>query len=261
MPRVSAAGWAKPTGPHEARPDGVPAILGDARKWWARRTRAFAYPTRLGFLLALLLGSSEANALTGADPDSVTLQRYTVVVAGTKGRCTGVVLAQDIVLTAAHCLEAGKLRVATSDVTEAVPHPQYSAAQRGSPDLAILKLAKPLPDRFTPVFLEPRLPGDGTDLIAAGYGKSADKEAKGNPVLRTVLQHIAVRYSTYLTLTGVGESAAGAAPGDSGGPVFSYRGLYALVAIMVGYSGRNTIAIAIAPNYAWIKETMAKLGA
>jgi hypothetical protein len=231
--------------------------------------RAFAHPTRLhvALLLAVLVGCGPAHALTGADPDGVSVQRYTVVVAGTKGHCTGVVLAQDMVLTAAHCLQAGTLHVylslspvALGDVVQAIPHPLYNAAQRGSPDLAILKLAKPLPDRFTPVFLEPRLPGNGADLIVAGYGRSAESDTKPNLVLRTVLQHIAVRYSTYLTLTAVGDSAAGAAPGDSGGPVFTYRGMYALVAIMVGNSERFTIAVAIAPNYAWIKETMAKLG-
>lgn len=221
----------------------------------------------LTFLLALLLGGGKAHALMGADPDAVTVQRYTVVVMGAKGRCTGAVVAQDIVLTAAHCLEAGKLRVVTSfrpasftDVTQAVRHPNYRAAERGSPDLAILKLAKPLPASFSPVHLEPRWVNSGADLVVAGYGKSADNDKGTNLVLRTVLQHVANRYSTYLTLKGVGESAAGAAPGDSGGPVFSYRGLYALVAIMVGHADRYTIAISIAPNYAWIRETMEKMG-
>ncbi len=221
----------------------------------------------LALLLILLLGCSNAHALTGADPDAVTVQRFTVVVAGTKGRCTGVVLAQDIVLTAAHCLEAGKLRVVTSvrpaafiDVTRAVPHPNYKATERGSPDLAVLQLAKPLPGRFSPAHLEPRWVGEHADLIVAGYGKSADNDKGANPILRTVLQHVATRTSSYLTLTGVGESAAGAAPGDSGGPVFSYRGLYALVAIMVGHADRYTIAISIAPNYAWIRQTMERMG-
>jgi len=229
-------------------------------------TLRFAHPTTI-LLATLLLGCSDAHALTGADPDAVTLQRYTVVVAGTKGRCTGVVVAQDIVLTAAHCLEAGKLRVVTSfrptafvDVTQAVSHPNYKATERGSPDLAVLQLAKPLPGQFSPAHLEPRWVGEHADLIVAGYGKSAENDKGTNPVLRTVLQHVANRYSTYITLRGVGESAAGAAPGDSGGPVFSYRGLYALVAIMVGHADRTTIAISIAPNYAWIRETMERMG-
>jgi secreted trypsin-like serine protease len=229
-------------------------------------TRAVRVVRSLALLLALLLGCSDARALTGADPDAVSVQRYTVVVAGVKGRCTGVVVAQDIVLTAAHCLEAGKLRIATSvrtgtlsDVTRAMPHPDYKAAEHGSPDLAVLKLAKPLPGNFSPVHIEPRGVSEGADLVVAGYGKSADNDKGTNLVLRTVLQHVASRNSAYLTLTGVGDSAAGAAPGDSGGPVFSYRGLYALVAIMVGHSGRYTVAIAIAPNYAWIRQTMEKL--
>jgi hypothetical protein len=218
-------------------------------------------------LLALQLGCSDVHALTGADPDAVSVQRYTVVVAGTKGRCTGVVVAQDIVLTAAHCLEAGKLRITTtvrtatlSDVTQAVPHPNYKAAERGSPDLAILKLAKPLPGNFSPVHIEPRAVSENADLIVAGYGKSADNDKGQNLVLRTVLQHVESRTSAYLALKGVGDSVAGAAPGDSGGPVFSYRGMYALVAIMVGHADRYTVAIAIAANYAWIRETMEKLG-
>jgi Trypsin len=221
----------------------------------------------VAFLIPLLLCYSPARALTGGDLADVTVQRYAVVVAGAKGRCTGVVLAQDIVLTAAHCMEAGSLRVYLSfspvvliDVTHAVPHPLYNASQRGSPDLAILKLARPLPDGFRPAFIDPRLPNEGADLIIAGYGKSTENDGKAGPILRAVLQHIANRYSTYLTLTGIGESNAGAAPGDSGGPVFTYRGMYALVAIMVGHSSRHTVAIAIAPNYLWIKDTMERLG-
>ena len=47
-----------------------------------------------------------AGALVGADVADRAVQRYTVVVASAKGRCSGVVLAQDIVLTAAHCVQA-----------------------------------------------------------------------------------------------------------------------------------------------------------
>jgi hypothetical protein len=36
--------------------------------------------------------------------------------------------------------------------------------------------------------------------------------------------------------------------------------MYALVAIMVGHSSRYTMAVTIASNYEWIKDTIAKLG-
>jgi hypothetical protein len=47
---------------------------------------------------------------------------------------------------------------------------------------------------------------------------------------------------------------------QSGTPVFTYRGIHALVGIIVGGWPNYAVAVAIAPNYAWIKETMEKLG-
>src|SRR5689334_22839087 len=67
--------------------------------------------TILAIALALLtqvLSSGMANALVGADIADRTVQRYTVVIASQKGRCSGVVMAPDIVLTAAHCIIPGE---------------------------------------------------------------------------------------------------------------------------------------------------------
>ena len=75
-----------------------------------------------------------------------------------------------------------------------------------------------------------------------------------------VLLRVSEKFPTYVTLVSSREETAEAGPGDSGGPIFSYRGMTALVAIMVGHADRYTIAISIAPNYAWIRETMEKLG-
>ena len=67
-----------------------------------------ARQTILSAALALsalqFLFSGSANSLVGADLVDLSLQRYTVIVANAKGHCTGVVLAQNIVLTAAHCV-------------------------------------------------------------------------------------------------------------------------------------------------------------
>src|SRR5262249_12091340 len=121
-------------------------------------------------LAAAILCPGHAEALVGADLADRTIQRYTVVVGSPKGRCTGVVLAQNIVLTAAHCIVRGEKfwvggnagggsRVIPPSPLSAVdgvaPHPLFSRKATGSPDLAILKLAKPLPDRFIPAVLSP----------------------------------------------------------------------------------------------------------
>jgi len=148
-----------------------------------------------------------------------------------------------------------------SPVAEIVQHPLYTSRDSGSPDLAILKLAKPLPDRFIPAVLNPRSPSVGDDLIVAGYGKSAAGDSGASVVLRMVLQRVSESIRGWVVLTSVGEDAANAGPGDSGGPVFAYRGMHSLVGLMIGVSGRRTRAVALAAHYDWIRESMRKLAA
>ncbi|MDB5577453.1 MAG: peptidase and chymotrypsin/Hap [Bradyrhizobium sp.] len=226
----------------------------------------------LALVISLSLSGGPAGALVGADVADRTVQRFTVVVAGAKGRCSGVVLAPDIVLTAAHCVRRGErfhvggnlgggYQTGLSPVAEIVQHPLYTSGDSGSPDLAILRLAKPLPDRFVPAALNPRVPSIGDDLIVAGYGKSAAGDSAASVVLRMVLQRVSQSIRGWVVLTSVGEDAAGAGPGDSGGPVFAYRGMHSLVGLMVGVSGKQTKAVALAAHYDWIRETMRKLSA
>lgn len=224
----------------------------------------------LALVISLLLSGDPASALVGADVADRTVQRFTVVVAGAKGRCSGVVLAPDIVLTAAHCVKPGErfqiggqfgggYQTGFGPVAEIIPHPRYTPGDAGSPDLAILKLAKPLPDRFVAAVLNPRVPGVGDDLIVAGYGKSASADSGTSVVLRMVLQRVSQSIKGWLILTSVGEDATGAGSGDSGGPVFAYRGMHSLVGLMVAVSGKQTKAVAISAHYDWIRETMRRL--
>ena len=225
-------------------------------------------------LAASVFCADRSDALVGADLADRTIQRYTVVVGSLKGRCTGVVLAQNIVLTAAHCIVPGeKLWVGDSAgvapqsiapsrlnaVDEIVQHPLWSRKDVGSPDLAILKLAKPLPDRFIPAVLSPRHLAEGDNLIAAGYGKSSAEETRPSLVLRMVLLRVTQSFKGWAILTSVGEDRAGGAPGDSGGPLFAYRGLHTLVGLIVSVSDRRTRAVALAAHYSWIKQTQEKL--
>ena len=225
-------------------------------------------------LVACLLCAESAGALVGADLADRAIQRYTVVVGSPKGRCTGVVLAQDIVLTAAHCIVPGeKLWVGDtigggsqplppsqlSAVDEVVQHPLFSIKDTGSPDLAILRLAKPLPDRFIPAVLSPRHLAEGDNLLAAGYGKASAEEARPNLVLRMVLLRVINAFRGWAILTSISEDRAGGAPGDSGGPLFTYRGMHTLVGLIVSVSDKRTRAVALAAHYSWIKQTQERL--
>jgi Trypsin len=245
--------------------------------------------TILSAIAALLAASipcaDRSEALIGADIADRSIHRYTVVVGSAKGRCTGVVLAQDIVLTAAHCILTGERLWVSGDqappgslsaagqgghqsvrpsqlsaVDEIVQHPLFSRKDAGSPDLAILKLATPLPDRFIPATLGARHLAEGDNLIAAGYGKASADETRPTLVLRMVLLQVTRAFRGWAILTSISEDNAVGAPGDSGGPLFSYRGMHTLVGLIVSVSDRRTRAVALAAHYSWIKETQDRLG-
>jgi hypothetical protein len=227
----------------------------------------------LALLGAVIAHVNEASALVGADVADRTIARYTVLVAGKKGRCSGVVLAQNIVLTAAHCILPGETyRVGgnvsaddrvppalLADVEEIVKHPLYRREDAGSPDLAVLRLAKPLPDRFIPAELSPRGIADGGALIAAGYGKTSLKESAPKPALRMVLMRVTQTFRGWMILSSISEDPSGGGPGDSGGPVFTYRGMHTLAGLIVAVSEKRTKVLALAAHYSWIRETQEKL--
>jgi hypothetical protein len=190
------------------------------------------------------------------------VQRYTVVVATAKGPCSGVILAQDVVLTAAHCVRADlNVQVRGNPVIETVLHPLYSSTDADSPDLAILKLATPLPDRFTPAVVNPRGLSNGTDLIATGYGQSSINDYLAGTALRMVQLRVFDTSRGWVVLVSTRKDVLGAGPGDSGSPVYAYRGMYSLVALIVGGSRGHIRAVALAAHYGWIIDTVQKLGA
>jgi len=225
-------------------------------------------------LIFAFLAGGRADALVGADVADRTVQRYTVLIVSSKGKCSGVVVAQDIVLTAAHCVEgasnllvggrAGMDRLASppgepTPVITTVQHPRYKAKDASSPDLAILKLAKPLRAPFIPASINPRGLAEGEDLIAAGYGQTSAGDRSAGTVLRMVLMRVSQATRNWVMLVRVGDDETRGGHGDSGGPVFAYRGMHSLVAIIVGGADNKTMAIALSAHYGWIRETMEKL--
>jgi hypothetical protein len=105
-----------------------------------------------------------------------------MVVDARNDLCTGTALARDLVLTAAHCV-IRPIDYTIKPYQTGVPipvraivrHPQFDfanyAANRATADLALLKLAAPLPDLMVPATLAaPRRVTVGETLTIAGFG-------------------------------------------------------------------------------------------
>jgi Trypsin len=211
-----------------------------------------------------------------------------VLIRSARGaRCAGVVLARNIVLTAAHCTsdttgltvyrstEAG---AESYKVIAAATHPQYDAKgyvkSQAAVDLALLKLALPLSDPG-PLVMRERVPLPGERLLVAGFGVAAAGSSAGLGALQTA------------TLTAIGEPSSlqlrladpashggvvagrGSCQGDSGGPVFEWSaGQFVLVGVLSWSNGPNMSAgcggitgvTPIARYRQWIIKTTKRMG-
>jgi hypothetical protein len=133
-------------------------------------------------VLSTLAGSLACgHAIIGAaiSAEAVTA-RYAVMVLGPRGACNGAVLAQDLVLTAAHCTTDANLKIlgmidgflyTLADVQEASAHPRFgkgNPATQTWPDMALLKLRARLPINFGPALLATRAVAVGDRLEIVG---------------------------------------------------------------------------------------------
>jgi secreted trypsin-like serine protease len=186
-----------------------------------------------------LMLSAPALALTGnAPPASGWAARPIVMIVDAKGDlCTGTALARDLVLTAAHCVTRPiDYQVKTYQTGQSISvrsiarHPRFDAesyaASRATADLALLKLAAPLPDIVVPATLAaPRRVAVGETLTIAGFGVTLAGTARGLGVPRMAtltvtgkpgsLQVRLVDLATRNVTAGLGGCT-----GDSGAPAF-----------------------------------------
>jgi secreted trypsin-like serine protease len=224
-----------------------------------------------------------AAAMVGGAPlAEQSIARHVVLIVGGSNLCSGVAIAPDLVLTAAHCVLAnGRYRLlafdgqrsAVKDVASVAPHPQFSP-RADAPDLALVKLASPPPPNLTPAAFSDRRtpPSVGDRFIVAGFGVAVQGDRKSAGRLRMATLVATDRPSSQqLNLVDprkLGESAGlGVCNGDSGGPVFDERDR-TLVGI-ISWSSRTdgepvcgfvSGVIPLARYRFWILETDAKLG-
>jgi len=208
------------------------------------------------------------------------------MIVGSHGTfCTGAAIARDLVLTAGHCIEADTIYKVVKfdaahqpkllDVGEVARHPQFDLkalfAHRATADVALLKLARPLPADIIPAVLGENIaPQVGATLAVFGYGLAIRGDGRSGGTLRAaqlaVTGHPGNLQIRLVDPKTEGKAAGlGACTGDSGAPVFSGTVLIGVVSWSTGPNmeagcGGMTGVTPIALYRAWIVDTARRLG-
>lgn len=235
----------------------------------------------------LMLFSSQALAISGGAPATLNEVRHAVMIVGSGGTfCTGVAVARDLVLTAAHCVAASttyKLiefnkakEPVLLDVLRVLRHPNFNIqsllGHRATADIALLKLAAPLPAIISPVTvgLSKRAPLPGDHYIVTGYGLTVRGDGKTGGTLRAA-RLVSVGKPGNLQIRLADPATKGASPGlgactgDSGAPVFEGDALIGIVSWSTGPAmsdgcGGLTGVTPLVLYRGWLFDTARKLG-
>ncbi|MER2266530.1 S1 family peptidase [Methylobacterium oxalidis] len=226
---------------------------------------------------ALSLPAGPAGAVVGGREAPEAAAGAVMVLSSDGGVCSAVVLAPDTVLTAAHCA-AGRAehRVHYKEGAEPVllelagraVHPGYDAGaiagRRRSIDLALLRVASPLPARFVPARLAAENPRAGESLVLSGYGVVRAGEARSTGTFRSAALPVVEPYGPSRILVWLKPAAgpAGACQGDSGGPIARGDGAVVAVTAWVGGGPCGAISqgVLVGPQRAWLDRTLGGWG-
>ncbi|MGH6800426.1 MAG: S1 family peptidase [Methylocella sp.] len=244
-------------------------------------------------ILACLSGmvlTAPVFALVGPAREAPEFSPFVVTVLDKSGGggggasfCTASVIAQDVVLTAAHCVSDlsntrvffrdGHSQLVFFDIGSIAVHPKFrpkiGRKHLISIDLALLRLAEPLPPAFKPIQLTGSGPvATGQPFRIAGFGRAYESVSGTSGVLRSgILVAIGPKSTDLVWLTDPDGAGLGGCTGDSGAPVLAV-GQPALVAVAIRANGVNghscgatTEAVLIGPQMPWVRKTLQAWGA
>lgn len=240
----------------------------------------------LAALVTAFAAAGPASAVVGGREGGPIASSTVMILNARGGVCTGIVLSRRAILTAAHCADSRvDLRVHWRDGGEPVLvepaaialHPEFNAKsvtnRQRSIDLALVRLAAPLPARFSAATLvDGGLPRAGSPVTLSGYGVAREGEAKTTGTYRSAALATVEPYGPGRILiwaadpaTGGKRPGAGACQGDSGGPIVAGSdGVVAVSSWSTGPSGKQcgllSQGVLVAPQRGWIDRTLSSWG-